>query len=132
MVNLGATRSKKPVIYIASPYTKGDPAINTHFQCKIFDELMNDGRGTPVAPLWTHFQHTLFPRPYQDWVRHDLELIPLYDCCLRLNASHSVTEYSESESSGADDEVALFESLGKPVFYSVADLKIWLDSWGKS
>jgi len=54
---------KKLVIYIASPYTSGDVAMNTHFQCKVFDELLSDGRVIPIAPLWSHFQHTVFPRP---------------------------------------------------------------------
>ena len=52
----------KPIVYIASPYTKGDVSINVHFQCKIFDELMDDGIVFPVVPLWSHFQHTIFPR----------------------------------------------------------------------
>ena len=34
----------KPVVYIASPYTKGDVAMNTHFQCKVFDRLLSDGK----------------------------------------------------------------------------------------
>jgi hypothetical protein len=52
---------KKPIVYIASAYTKGDPAVNVHFQCKIFDELLGDGVVWPYAPLVSHFQHTVFP-----------------------------------------------------------------------
>jgi hypothetical protein len=115
----------RPVVYISSPYTKGDPAINTHFQCKMFDQMMNDGIVWPVAPLWAHFQHTIFPRPYQDWFAYDMALIPRYDACLRLDAKEPELNYIETQSSGADKEVAEFRRLGKPVFYSLDDLYKW-------
>lgn len=122
------TSTEKPTVYIASPYTKGDVAINAHFQCKVFDQLLNDQRVLPVAPLWSHFQHVLFPRPYEEWVRYDQEMLHLYDCCLRLNAELPALDYLESDSRGADAEVETFLRLGKPVFYSVAGLYTWLDS----
>jgi hypothetical protein len=116
----------KPVVYIASPYTKGDPAVNAHFQCRVFDELMNDGIVWPVAALWSHFQHTVFPRPYQDWIAYDLAMIPRYDACLRLNATtNRLPSYIIRDSTGADNEVAAFQSLGKPVFYTTKDLYAW-------
>jgi hypothetical protein len=117
----------KPIVYIASPYTRGDVAINTHFQCKIFNQLMDDGRVWPIAPLWTHFQHTVFPRPYQDWIDYDKALLKLYDACLRVNPNFPQLKYSETKSSGADGEVEHFISVGKPVFYSIADLHAWVD-----
>lgn len=119
---------KKLIVYIASPYSKGDAAINTHFQCRVFDRLMNDGRVWPVAPLWTHFQHTLFPRRYEDWIAYDRALLELYDACLRLNAEFAETGYSEARSSGADGEVEYFKSVGKPVFYSIESLYQALDT----
>ena len=117
--------STKPIVYIASPYSKGDPAINTHFQCQVFDQLMNDGVVWPVAPLWSHFQHTMFPRKYEDWVAYDRAMIPRYDACLRLNSEDPKLNYTETKSSGADNEVAEFQRLAKPVFYSIADLYAW-------
>lgn len=119
---------RKPIVYIASPYTKGDVAINAHFQCKIFDQLLSDGRVLPVAPLWSHFQHVLFPRPYEDWIRYDQEMLHIYDCCLRLSAQLPALSYCQMESSGADAEVEAFKKMDKPVFYSVSDLYKWLDS----
>lgn len=112
----------KPFVYIASPYTKGDPAINAHFQCKVFDELLSDGLVLPYAPLWTHFQHTIFPKPYKIWVDYDLAILPKFDACLRLSSVLEDLGYSVSESSGADGEVKEFERLGKPVFYRKQDL----------
>jgi len=116
----------KPVVYIASPYTKGDVAINTRFQCEIFDQLMNEGIVWPVAPLWSHFQHTIFPRPYTDWIAYDLAMIPRYDACLRLAAIHK--KYVQAESSGATNEVFEFKRLNKPVFYSIENLYKWVKS----
>lgn len=117
----------KPIVYIASPYTGGDVAMNTHFQCKIFDTLLNDGKVIPIAPLWSHFQHTLFPRPYEDWIEYDQSLLHLYDACLRLNAELKSFGYYQSDSTGADAEMQTFLRLGRPVFYSIRDLYGWID-----
>ena len=79
-----------------------------------------------MAPLWTHFQHLMFPRPYADWLAYDQAMLRLYDCCLRLDATHIATGYSESNSSGADAEVATFRKMGKPVFFSFESLYEWV------
>jgi hypothetical protein len=119
---------KKPVVYVASPYTKGDVAINVRFQCKVFDDLMNGGVVWPVVPLWSHFQHTIFPRPYRDWIEYDLAMLPMYDACLRLDAIDGTNGvgYHQSESSGADGEVDAFVKMGKPVFYTIDELYKWV------
>ena len=122
----------KPVVYIASPYTKGDVAMNTHFQCKVFDMLLSDGKVWPIAPLWSHFQHTVFPRPYQDWIVYDQALLHLYDACLRLTAELPGVSYQQHESSGADKEVQTFQSMEKRVFYSIEELYRWVDFRSKS
>ena len=113
----------KPWVYIASPYTKGDPAINTRFQCATFDTLLAWGTVVPIAPLWSHFQHTVFPRPYPDWLAYDMQIISRCDVRLRLTATHPITGYSQHESSGADREVAAFKEAGKPVAYSLEELR---------
>ncbi|MHB9030183.1 MAG: TIR domain-containing protein [Candidatus Latescibacterota bacterium] len=117
----------KPTVFIASPYTQGDPAMNTHFQCKVFDRLLSEGRVIPVAPLWSHFQHLLFPRPYEDWISYDQQLLKLFDCCLRLDAYLPGLDYNVSNSAGADAEVEAFLKLEKPVFYSIEQLYSWLE-----
>lgn len=119
---------RKPTVFIASPYTKGDVAMNTHFQCKVFDQLIAGGKVLPVAPLWSHFQHTLFPRPYEEWIAYDQEMLALYDCCLRLTAEVPELGYSQNESKGADAEVKTFRDMGKPVFLSIEELYRWVDN----
>lgn len=122
---------RKPTVYIASPYSKGDVAMNVHFQCQIFDELLTEGRVLPVVPLWTHFQHLIFPRNYEDWIEYDQALLRLYDCCLRLKADIPRLSYEKYDSSGADAEVETFEKMHRPVFYSKDDLYRWAETWEK-
>ena len=102
---------KKIKVYIASPYTKGDIAVNVKNQLDCADELMDLGF-VPYTPLYSHFQHMAHPRPYQDWVDIDFIWVEVCDCLLRL----------PGESSGADNEIQLAEELGKPVFYNKTDL----------
>lgn len=115
----------KPWVYISSPYSKGDPCINARHQCYIFDRLMEQRIVLPYAPLWSHFQHTMYPRQYSDWVEYDLMIIPRFDACLRVDAVYSKLGYEQHSSTGADREVEEFLSLGKPVFYSVGSLYEW-------
>lgn len=115
----------KKVVYIASPYSKGDACINARFQCLTFDIMMNDGIVWPVAPLWTHFQHNLFPRSYKDWIEYDLAMLTRYDACIRLAATEPALNYRITESSGADGEEAAFRAQNKPVFYDFASLYDW-------
>jgi len=99
------------VVYISSPYTKGDQALNVRKQMVTTDELMDKGFCT-ITPLYTHFQHMFSPRDYEDWMRIDLELIRRCDVVLRL----------PGESSGADREVAYAEELGIPVVRALWEL----------
>jgi Domain of unknown function (DUF4406) len=102
----------KPKVYIASPYTKGDVAVNVKRQLDMADELMTRGYA-PYAPLYSHFQHMAHPRPYTDWIEIDLEWVPACDVVLRL----------AGESSGADGEVAFARERGVPVVFSIEELQ---------
>jgi len=99
-------------VYIASPYTLGDVAVNVKRQIDCADELRNYGFA-PFAPLYSHFQHMAHPRPYSDWVKIDLEWVKVCDALLRL----------EGESKGADGEVDFARENNIPVFYSIDALK---------
>ena len=105
-------------VYIASPYTKGDVAVNVRRQLEVANELM-DIECCPIVPLFTHFQHMMFPRPYEDWMAIDMEKIKGCDYLMRL----------EGESSGADREVEFAKSLGIRVVRSVQDI-IGIDLFG--
>ena len=100
-------------VYIASPYTLGDVAVNVRKSFLAADELLKYGY-LPYPPLWTHFWHMMSPKPYEVWMELDLEWIKRCDYVLRL----------PGESSGADREVAFACSCGIPVFDSITDLII--------
>ncbi len=119
----------KPIVYVASPYTKGDPCLNTHFQLKLFNMLLNDDKVVPFMPLLSHFQNVAFPRPYMDWLNYDREIIRVCDACLRLDADLPEYDYFVDESSGADTEEVLFKQLRKPIFYLISDLYKWAEQW---
>lgn len=101
----------KKKVFISSPYTIGDQALNVRTQIRIANELMNEGY-IPYTPLLSHFQHMIYPRPYEDWMELDFAWIELCDCVLRL----------EGESKGADREVAFAISKGIPVYYSIEQI----------
>lgn len=98
-------------VYIASPYTRGDVAVNVKRQLDCADELMTKGFA-PFAPLYSHFQHMAHPRPYQDWIEIDLVWVKACDCVLRL----------EGDSNGADGEVKFALENGVTVFFSIDEL----------
>jgi hypothetical protein len=117
-----------PVGYIASAYTKGDTGINTRNSMLLWDRLLDTGEVLPVCPLWSHFQHILMPRPYEDWLRYDLALLHRYDFIIRIRG----------ESSGADREVEYFtQVLNRPVFYldnrdaPLDEVIAWAREWTK-
>jgi hypothetical protein len=103
---------KRTTVYIASPYTKGNVAVNVKTQIDCYALLMDKGYA-PFAPLYSHFQEMAHPRPYEQWIELDLTWVEVCDCLLRL----------PSESSGADGEVEFALKLDKPVFYSIASLR---------
>lgn len=98
-------------VYIAGPYTRPDPCANTNAACKVWDQLWEAGYA-PFCPHWSHFQHTMMPRPYADWLAYDIEWLKACDVLLRL----------PGESSGADKEVEFANAHGITVVHSIADL----------
>jgi agmatinase len=39
-----------------------------------FDTLLTFGV-VPIAPLYSHYQHIFLPRPYQDWISLDIDVV---------------------------------------------------------
>lgn len=98
-------------VYIASPYTLGDVAINVKTQMDMADKLLDLGF-IPFTPEYLHFQHMMHPRSYEEWMEYDKVWVLTCNCLLRL----------EGKSSGADEEVSMAKQAGIPVFYSVEEL----------
>lgn len=122
----------KPLIYLASPYAKGNQALNAEFQFKLFNELMDWGTMLIYPPLWTHFYHSCHSREETDWLEMDFRILKNCDAVLRLPAKNIHREYFQHESAGADKEVALAKESGIPVFHNIPDLVRWVDDFALS
>lgn len=97
-------------VYIASPYTVGDQALNVRRQIDVSHDLMNNGF-YPFVPLLSHFQHIIHPRTWQSWMEYDLVWVKTCDYLIRL----------DGESKGADQEVKTAKENGIPVFFSLEE-----------
>lgn len=102
---------RKICVYIASPYTKGDVAVNVRESFLVADNLAMRGY-LPFPPLFSHFWHFLVPHPYKFWTDIDLSWVLRCDCVLRM----------PGESSGADAEVEFAKRNGIPVYFSTDEL----------
>lgn len=98
-------------VYVAGPYSKPDPCINTH-RAILAGQRLWDAGYAPFVPHLTHFWHTILPQPYETWLEMDAEWITSCAVMLRL----------PGESPGADKEVSLAVSLGISVVNSVEEL----------
>lgn len=91
-------------VYIAGPYT-ADPETCTAAAIEIGNRVLDAGHA-PFVPHLCHYWHTIHgERDYHDWMRIDLTWLECADLLLRM----------PGESPGADQEVALAQSLGIPV-----------------
>ena len=105
---------KRKLVYIASPYTRGDTGANVGRQVWAAHALMDMGY-VPIAPLLNHFLHIARPRAETEWLEADFAILLRCDAVLRL----------PGESAGADRETALAEKKGIPVVFGVAEFKEW-------
>ncbi len=110
----------KPIVYkvyIASPYTKGDTAVNVKTQMD-FASLLMLHNFAPFWPLHSHFLHMMHPQPYEKWLEWDFEWVLACDALVRL----------PGESPGADEEVKVAKRAGIPVFEGMYDLLQWREA----
>ena len=102
-------------VYVAGPYTgDGEPGCkgnNTRSAIQAAEELFNLGF-FPFVPHLNHYWDSIYSHSYEHWIQWCFVWLERCDAVLRL----------PGESKGADDEVALAELAGIPVFYSVEEL----------
>lgn len=116
---------RKPLVYLAGPYTLGDPEINARCQGRIMTQLVKDGRVVPFSPLaHSHAAHTVDPQPYESWMDHSFGLLSRCDYLLRMPASEG--DYFEDRSAGADREEEFAKANGIPVFYDISHLLLYV------
>ena len=97
-------------VFISGPYS-GNPVANTEAAMDAAHALMDLGFH-PFCPHLSHFLEQYRSRPYEEWMRLDLEWVAQCDVLLRL----------PGESEGADREVAAAKSDGIRVFFSIEEV----------
>lgn len=105
-----------PLVYVAGPYSTGDPVENTRRAIRFADYLLDAGRCAPVVPHLTMFWHLVTPRPVDAWYAYDLAVLARCDALYRL----------AGQSTGADLEVEFARANGIPVFAEITELERWL------
>jgi len=98
-------------IYIAAPYSKDDPVINTANAIKVADMLIEKGY-IPFVPHLTLFWHLLYPHEIQYWYDYDMAWLQKCDGLLRLSG----------ESIGADREVRYAKMLKISIYPSIEEI----------
>ena len=118
---------QKPFVYISSPYTKGDSAINVKFQLLIFTQMMDEKIVYPYAPLVSHFVHTTHPRLYEDWIAYDLAILRRMDALITLDAEYPDLLYIEyaKDSKGVAIEKQVARASKIPIFSRIDMLYAW-------
>lgn len=109
---------KRPMVYVAGPYTKGDVAVNVRNAIFAGDALLKAG-AVPFIPHLTHFWHLQCPGEYVQWIDYDLAFLPLCDAVLRL----------PGESHGADGETDAASRIGIPVLDGMPSALQWVDEY---
>lgn len=109
---------RKPVVYIAGPYSAPDPIENVRKALLVADTLLLYNCA-PLVPHLTAFWHLLSPKPYETWLEIDRDLLAVCDALYRM----------PGESSGADREIEYARELGIPVFTDGRKLVNFLNEW---
>ena len=91
-------------VYIAGPYSIGDPAVNVKNAMDAANQLLDAGH-QPYIPHLTHFLHMYHPRNISVWYELDNAWLAVSEALIRL----------PGVSSGAEAEVRLALKLGIPV-----------------
>lgn len=98
-------------VYIAGPYSEGNPAENTGRAMVMWHTLTDLGY-LAVCPHLNHFLEIIKKKPYDYWMEYDEVFLDMCDCILRLPGT----------SPGADREVAYALESGKKVFDNIEEL----------
>lgn len=102
---------KKPMIYIAGPYSQGDQFVNVRKVIDVAEDLMKRGF-VPIIPHFTAFWNFVYYHSWESWLEYDKQLLLRCDGLLRV----------EGESVGADEEMRFAGENDIPVFVSVSSL----------
>lgn len=97
----------KPLVYVAGPYSTGDPVVNTQRAVRAGLELFDFCDVVPIIPHLTMLAHLIEPRDIDYWYAFDLAQLEHCDALLRLSGV----------STGADREVVAAREAGLDLFF---------------
>jgi hypothetical protein len=101
-------------IYIAGPYTKPDPVVNTRNAILAGEEIIKLGH-IPFVPHLNHLWHMVSPHEEDFWYAYDLVWLRCCHGLLRLPGA----------SKGADIEVDEARMMNIPIYYSLKEIPLW-------
>ncbi len=99
------------LIYIAGPYT-GDEEANVAQAIDAAEAIWLAGF-VPLVPHLSHYCHARRPHSYRIWLERGKAMLRECVAVFRMPGT----------SPGADEETALAEDLGIPVFHSMEELR---------
>lgn len=100
------------MVYVASPYSKGNKLVNVNRQIDAGERLLQAGY-CPIIPLYSHYHEKRYPHEYDVWLEIDRCKLSKCDALLRLSG----------ESPGADQECEWAQEMHIPVFHSIMRLR---------
>ncbi len=106
---------KKLLVYVAGPFTKPHQLPNIRNAIKAGDQIAAMGFGVFIPHLNYSWELVCGSHDYEFWMDQDAQV--LYRC--------DVLFLLPGESSGAEREVKLAETLNIPVFSNLEDLAAW-------
>jgi nucleoside 2-deoxyribosyltransferase len=118
-VSNGTRFVNRPLVYLASPYSRPDPVANTNRVVLAATAMCQAGHVTPVVPHLTMLWHSIAPQDLEFWYEYDLAVLARCDALLRM----------PGESTGADAEVAFAIERGIPTFDDEAAVNDWARDW---
>lgn len=107
--------ARKPLVYIAGPYTSPDPVLNVRRAVKMGERVAASG-AVPIVPHLSMLWHLVSPQEIDYWYQYDLEILLHCHALIRLVGA----------SPGADREVEFAERAGIPVFVDGPAESFWV------
>lgn len=110
------------MLYLAGPYTRPDPVVNTNAVCRVATLLFETTNWVPFVPHITLMWHAITPRPIDFWYELDIHHMLRCDAIVRLPGDSSGADNELREAQLARMLVVDFDDLPEPA------RDVWLQS----
>ena len=110
---------RKPLIYVAGPYRKPCPVVNTHKAIRTAQRIRDELQVAVLIPHLSFAEDMVQPREPEYWLAVTMDQLRCCDAVFRIAGG----------SEGSDAEEAEAIMLGIPVFRDVSALAEWCAEW---